>query len=49
MKGRVFRLRPGHWWYEVWADRGLPVTLGPAPSHQVALTRCLIAIAEVAA
>ena len=47
LRGNVFRLRPGHWWFEV--IDGTPtleavVTVGAAPTHREALRLCCLAL-----
>ena len=47
LRGNVFRLRPGHWWWEVidgTPKRENVVTVGFANTHAEALRLCLLAL-----
>lgn len=47
LRGNVFRLRPGHWWWEVidWTPkRENVVTVGFANTQAEALRLCLLAL-----
>ena len=44
IRGNVFRLCPGHWWWEVIDGRENVVTVGFASTQAEALRLCLLAL-----